>query len=734
MTGDQHANTELTVTSFHPSPIGGGILIGNDERRVSRRVRIAVDVATRQPKAGEAWRVSGPLMVDEVCGEQIHADVALPLIPRGQGIVRWIATNKAIVGVGTATATKLWDQFGADLYDHLRDGNVAALAAVIGPIGAQSLVAEFRLLADEVSVLEHFDCYGIDAATSIAACRLWGAGAIQKLSDNPYSLILLQPWRIVDERGLRLGLAVDDNRRLIAAISEVMARRYRGSERLSGGHTAAAKADIIKGARTLLGRGGGGLAESAFRLAVETGELIAHGDLYQGRGPAMMEREIERRVAARSGPSSISNHHIDSGIAQTERDLGFSLDKSQASAVRLATSHRFAIVDGPAGTGKSTVTRAIMIAVLNADRTYHQIALSGRAAKRLKEATGHEAMTVHRFLKALTNGALKLGGATLVIDEASMISTPDLWQILIWVPEDTDIILVGDPGQLPPIAAGNPLSAMVQSSPAPRATLTQIHRQEGESPIPFVAAAVRSGSMPAVPAFDPKNAEREGVYLLECTTDEVQRNVLAAFEALVGEPAAAADRNAVKRLHSARAQILGMTIRGPAGVREISEAVERRWFCSQPQIPLWGFAEGSKILWTRNSYGHDAGADDETGSPRKVDIMNGSLGIIQGASADGAWTLFDDDAVGTAEIRLPDLMRVLRGWAITVHKAQGSSFERVIVPITPARLLDRHMLYTAITRARRTVILVGDPAVLRNAVRARGNAPSRTQCLFAQVG
>ena len=106
MTGDPHANTELTVTSFHPSPIGGGILIGNDERRVSRRVRIAVDVATRQPKAGEAWRVSGPLMMDEVYGEQIHAHVALPLIPRRQGIVRWIATNKAIVGVGTATATK----------------------------------------------------------------------------------------------------------------------------------------------------------------------------------------------------------------------------------------------------------------------------------------------------------------------------------------------------------------------------------------------------------------------------------------------------------------------------------------------------------------------------------------------------------------------------------------------------------------------------------------------------
>ncbi|GGD91126.1 hypothetical protein GCM10011515_08500 [Tsuneonella deserti] len=144
-------------------------------------------------------------------------------------------------------------------------------------------------------------------------------------------------------------------------------------------------------------------------------------------------------------------------------------------------------------------------------------------------------------------------------------------------------------------------------------------------------------------------------------------------------------------------------------------------------------AEGSKILWTKNSYDHPSGAVSDT-DPVKVDIMNGTLGIVQRPSQVGASVLFDDERATKADIRATDLDRISRGWAVTVHKAQGSAFERVIIPVVPSRLLDRQMLYTAITRAKKTVVLVGDPEVLNAAVKRPPRAMLRRQCLFGHSG
>ena len=728
---DGSASTmEVTVTSFHASPAGGGILIGNDvDRGRSRRIRIATTIATREPKAGEDWRLTGRWVEDPTHGRQMQADVALPLLPQGEGIVRWIATNPSIPGVGRATAGRLWKQHGADLYRILRDGDAAALSSTVGPMTAAFIANEFSMLASEVAVLERFDRYGLSPATAIAAARLWGAGAIRKLDDDPYSLALLEPWRKVDERAARLGVTLDDPRRLCAAVQEIVARRYRGQDRGTGGHTAATRQEMLAGLRTLLDRRGSELAAGAFEQAETNGELSERDGLWQGRGPALMEREIERGISFRLGHANAPAAVADRAIGMVEDELGFRLDRVQTAAVRLVAGSRFCIVDGPAGTGKSTVTRAILRIAEEHGLGYHQIALSGRAAKRLVEATGHEAMTVHRFLKAVTVGGMKLGVGILVIDESSMIATSDLWQILAWIPKETGVVLVGDPGQLPPIGAGSPLAALVGQAVVPRATLAQVHRQSGTSPIPVVAGEVRLGRVPDLPAFDQGDAARDGVFHVPCTTAEVPREIMRVFEAFVGPPAALPDRDAMRRLHGARAQILGMTLRGPAGVKELADGIERRWLGSQKPIRDWGLAEGSKILWTRNSYGHLTGGMNANGKPADVDIMNGSLGIVQHATTNGAVVLFDDDVGTRTEIRSIDLDRVLRGWAITVHKAQGSAFDRVIIPIVPSRLLDREMIYTAITRARRTVVLVGDADLLTRAACTRGPSSSRRQCL-----
>lgn len=721
----------LSVTSFHSSPVGGGILIGTDTRAgKSRRARISVGIVTRPPRAGESWRVSGHWIKDELHGWEIEAEKALPVVPTGEAIMRWIASSEALPGIGRATARRLWAALGSDLYRALREGDASVIAPVTGPSAAIAMVAEFRLLTGEIEVFEWFDLHGLDPRVAVAAAGLWGTEAIERLEANPYCLSLLESWKRVDDRARALGIAQDDERRLVAAVNEAVARRYKGHGRGAGGHMSATRQQLISIVRQLLGHATADLADDAVTLAMDRGELIEHAGQLQGRGPYLMERQVERSIGERLAGSTRSLDAA-AAIAGVEEELGLRFDAAQIEAVTTATESRFAVIDGAAGTGKSMVTRAILRAAQRAGRSFIQVALSGRAAKRLREATGYEALTIHRFLKGVTNGNIRLEPGKLLIDEASMVSTPDLWQILNSALPTTDVLLVGDPGQLPPINAGNPLAALVASTDIPRVTLTRIHRQSGRSAIPVVAASIRSGVLPHLPFFDLSCSDDEGVLLLPTELDDVPGRTVDVFEAFVGPPAERPCREAVRRLHAARVQILGSTVLGPVGVRAISDRVEARWMTAQPQVPGWGLGEGSKILWTRNSYGHDTGVSDGGGGNVVADIMNGSLGIIQRATDEGAVTIFDDETSTRALVRARDLERVQRGWAITVHKAQGSAFETVIMPVVRSRLLDRQLLYTAITRATTRVVLVGDPALLQAAVEKPPSGSARQQGLFS---
>jgi exodeoxyribonuclease V alpha subunit len=308
-----------------------------------------------------------------------------------------------------------------------------------------------------------------------------------------------------------------------------------------------------------------------------------------------------------------------------------------------------------------------------------------------------------------------------------MVGTPDLWLILDATPVAVDLLLVGDQGQLPPIRAGNPAAAVAASRSIPKVNLRLPHRQAGSTGIPWIAGRMREGELPRLPEFDPANALKPGVFMLACQPDQVQRRVLGVFRALAGEPPARPSQSAVDRLHRADVQILAMTRNGPAGASDIGDAVERQWMAEQPMIHNWGMHVGSKILWTRNSYDRKTGRQDVNGDDEIADIMNGTLGIIGRSTDVGAEARFDD---GTrAEIRRPDLGQLLRGWAITVHKAQGSGFRSVIIPIVRSRLLDRALLYTAVTRAKVNAIFVGDPDLVERATGAPPNVWRRLQAL-----
>ncbi|MDK2768391.1 MAG: ATP-dependent RecD-like DNA helicase [Sphingomonas sp.] len=721
-------SVELTVTSFHPGPSGGGILIGwdRDDRQRPRRARLQDESIPRHPAPGETWRVTGPVVEHPHHGPQILAAIALPLLPSGGSIVRWIATSKAIPRVGERTALRLWLELGERLYDLLRQGDAAAMSPLVGPVAAADIVAAFAGLRHEVDVLQAFDRYGVEPRTAMAACTLWGEAAVDRLYADPYLVNAVEAWKVVDQRALRLGVAPDDPRRLIAAVGETCSRRYSGREHGLGGNLASTRQELETGVARLLGQPFAHLAGHAVDLALDAGELVAEGDLLQSRGCSLMERDVERLVRARSHRprTLLAPDIIDGAIRSVEDEAGHHLEPAQRDAVHMAATTGFCVVDGGAGTGKTTVTLAILRAVRAGGGGYVQMALSGRAAKRLAEATGHEAMTVHRFLKGVVNGRIRIAAGTVVIDEASMIGTPDLWQILAWLPVEVDVVLVGDPGQLPPIAPGRPFAAAIEGSVA-RTTLTRIHRQAAGSDIPTVAAAIRTGTLLDLPDFDYDRPHQPGAFLVRVSEAATADAALATFERMAGPPPTG-DRDSLRAFHAAQVQLLGATIHGPAGVTTLSDRIETRWMSKQQPISDWGLSVGSKILWTRNSYDRPASSD----RPEDVvDLMNGSLGVVQRPTSNGAIVLFDDVDGSRAEVLRSDLRNIRRGWAVTVHKAQGSAFARVVMPISRSRLLDRLLIYTGLTRATTTVVLVGDEDLLRRALAAVPTSWSGRQTL-----
>lgn len=711
---------EVSLSSYHPGHRGSGIAVGRDEDGELFRVLISHDVLSRAPAVGETWRFTGNVEKHEIYGDQLVAAIALPLIPRGEMLVRFLALNKAIPGVGWKTAEHIWATFGAETYDILKNRDQIKLADLVGHEIAGRIFSAFGLLAIEVEVFEWLDRYGVAPRTASRAASIWGRSAIDKIKNDPYTLNLLEPWQEVDARALRLGILPHDKRRLMAASEEATAQAW------ARGHTCLTRCNIVQSIRLLLNPASD-QAEHAFNIAVSEGILIAregNDGVWQSRAAFAMERTVEEKVSARVTAESTETRSeiIAAAIAEVEAETGHALTDQQRKAVKLGTTAMISAISGGAGTGKTTILRAMLRVLEKRSRPgkgkdpVWQIAVSGRAAKRMREATGGETMTVHSFLKQLEMGKLKQNRGLLIVDEASMIDLPSAYRVLTEVPCNVAICWVGDAGQLPPIGPGLFFHRLTTSKTVPSAELDRIHRQSTESSIPSAAAAVRSGNWIDIPTFDANAPFAEGVWLAPCGPSETLDATLKIWRALAGPAPAMNEASSLNSLRLADVQIICPVRNGSAGAKEVSAAIERDWMAHQRSIRNLGVSVGSRLLWIRNDYDRPTKRVDVDGNEVKATLMNGTLGAVSRGTSEGAIVAWDDGQ--ELEIREPDLKKLERGWAITVHKAQGSAWDRIVVPLTRSRLLDRTLVYTAMTRAKRSVIFVGSRNTLREAIEA----------------
>ncbi len=680
-------------------------------------------IGTTRVERGQWWAIRGPVVERELpingfmlMERQVDAEEAALARPSGEHIITFLADNPAFEGIGTVKARRLWDAFGERLYELLDRADPEALAAVLAPEIAERLVLAWAVQG-ESRTLQWLQAQGFDARLGRKVLAFFGGDAAQRIEEDPYRLLsFCAGWKEVDRLAKsQFGVEPDDPRRLQGAVEEACYRLF------ADGHTAMLSADLMDRVGPLLGKPPAGVRwRDQLSLAVSAG--LGNGTFVKGHyglqplGAMVMERQIAQAVherLARVSRPLLPADAVDQLIADVRATDGVELNEEQRTAIHAAACHEFICITGGAGVGKTTVLKALYRLYDQVGTRVVQVALAGRAAKRMQEATGRSAATIASFLKNYEEGQLD-GSAVLVVDEASMVDVISMSRITAVLPSHVRLVLVGDPHQLMPVGPGLVLHALCGVAGVPGVELKTVKRYGGA--IAAAATDIRAGRWPAF-----TDDETAAVAFLPCAPE------------LIGE--AVVELLALDRANS---QVLCAVRNGPAGTKTLNALCQDRFTAGASEAKCWneefdceervGLRQGDTVLCTRNMW--------------SLGLQNGSLGTVVEVE-DTPCVLRDDagEEVGLAlawidwddgqrrPLTVDMLENIELGYAVTVHKAQGSQWRRVIVPVTHSKLLDRTLIYTALTRAQSQVLLVGDVDSARAAVLAPPRASERKVAL-----
>lgn len=720
------------VRSQNPLGFGGAIFTGvpvstdgsvtDAQTYLVVRVTHAVIGCTKVER-GQLWSVRGPVVEKpltvngyQMTERQIEAEDAVMTRPSGEHIITFLADNPAFEGVGTVKARRLWDAFGERLYGLLDSGDSAALSEVLTLDAAQRLVDAWAAQG-ETRTLQWLQAQGLDARLGRKVLAFFAGDAAQRIEEDPYRLLsFCAGWREVDRMAIgQFGLQEDDTRRLRGAAEEACYRLF------ADGHTAMLTADLMERVVRLLGKPPDGVRwrdqlSSAVTAGLENGTFVKGHFGLQPLGAMVMERQIAQAVherLIRASPLLAAPSTVDQIIGGAIAADRVELNDEQVAAIHAASRHEFLCITGGAGVGKTTVLKALYRLYDQVGVKVVQIALAGRAAKRMQEATGRSAATIASFLKNYEEGQLD-GPCVLVIDEASMVDIITMSRVCSVLPKHVRLVLVGDPHQLMPVGPGLVLHTLSAVPEVPTVELKTVKRHGGA--IAAAAAAIRAGRWPTFSAD-----ETSDVAFLPCAPRHIGETVTELL---------ALDR--------ANSQVLCVVRNGLAGTKALNLLCRDRFTVGAPEVSIWsdeldcpiqlGLRQGDIVLCTRNLWSLGL----QNGSIGTVVEVAETLGARPAGFDDGvdrplAWVQWDDGQ--SRPLTLEMLEDIELGFAVTVHKAQGSQWPRVIVPITHSRLLDRTMLYTALTRAQHQVLLVGDIDAAQVATLAPPRASERKVAL-----
>lgn len=696
------SSTVVTVSTVHPGPGGGAVFTGQDAAGRWIRAKANYDCMPLAPITGQVWELTGEFIDDQIHGLQLYVSSCKQINPVGNLLYSHLRYHPAFrnIGLGDGKLAKLHNTFGDELRGLLDRADIDSLSEVLTPALAQRLVTAWRANAQESRVISFLSQHRIDVRLAYKVVRYWGAAAVDKLTENPYRLLILTSWESADRVARKLGIDPLDPVRLVAATESCIYRRIdRRKDTLVNDSTL--RGDI----RRLIGRVDDDVTGRAIELALQEKAITGNPTIgYQAVGCALMEAHIANRFGEmisdiKRGQADLFGSAgwdalVEAQITDFERSSGLRLNAGQQRAVHMAATSPLSVLQGGAGVGKTTVLKVVCNVMEAMNGTAFQMALAGRAAQRIREATGQDAYTIVGFLNALQHGKISpQPGDLVVIDESSMLDVLLTYRLVRTLPQGVRLLFVGDPYQLPPIGPGLVYHVLANSLIVPSTELTEVHRQAESTGIPLIAQKVRQGVAPDLPEYD---GPRHGVSFVECAQGAMISTLFDVVHGLGGPR---------------EVQILGIIKSGPAGVRNINSTFHQFLNKGRNRLPTWNLAEGDPIIYTTNDY--------------ERELFNGTLGHVEKVFLNGTTRVTANFDGRVIELSEDDLGNTDLAYAITVHKSQGSGFQRVVIPITRSRLLDRTLIYTALTRGIEQVVFVGDRREFCMAVEEPPTANSR---------
>lgn len=668
--------------------VKGSFKVGSGKQIIV--VKTTTDILPMEPTIGQHWCVTGNMesrnathgdfvITENHFNNPKKAIVTLP--HDGESFIRFIAKESGFKGIGEVKARELWTTFGKNVFKLIEAKEIAELGTVLTNNATHSLIEGYEKYAN-LKYSTWFADKKIPPQIQQRLFKYHGQESVQTIKENPYLLVGFgMSFEKVDNLSQKtFGIGLDDERRKIAAV-EYSLKQHSAQH----GHTVASHKELFPLVKGFLKSNE--LTKTA--LALSHSKLTYWIDIdngtYHHTPLLIMERVVAKRLLKLNAIEPNLNHQFDDAFQYATQDLPFPLVEKQVDAVLTSMGHSVSCITGGAGTGKTTVLRTVLRGYNRLGYDIKAIALSGRAAKRLHESIGFETATIAKFLR--DDQIEDDSPAIVVIDEASMLDLPTMYRIIIHTDPSVRFLLVGDYNQLPPIGCGLILADIVRSGAIPTTELDIVQRQDETTGIPEYSRLICQGKIP--PELRTGN-----IHFHETPLDDVANVCLDIYaQDPVNSRVVAATKNTVNQINLQCQQTLNKQ-GDRLEFHEFGDHFKTDLFCNDP------------VLFTQNNY--DAGVQNGTlGKLISVEQTEEHFGVVE---IEG-----DGNLVPLTRTLLDSLQA---GYCITLHKAQGSQFKRVIVPLGKTRMLDRAWLYTAITRSEEELFIVGTKERFEQAVRS----------------
>ncbi len=677
---------------------------------------------------GASVELEGNFTQHPVYGKQFQAVRLTEKMPEDALAMERYLGSGAIKGIGAALAGRIVRHFGDDTFQ-IVENEPERLSEVkgISEKKAREIAMQIAEKSDMRKAMMFLQKYGISLNLGAKIYQKYGDSVYSVLQENPYRLaddISGVGFKIADEIAYRIGIHTDSDYRIKSGMV------YTLLQATGEGHVYLPKDELFQRAAELLGVDSSYMEKHLVDLAMdrkivqkEQGDqiLIYPAQYYYLElNTARMLRELDIFCPE-------DEKIVERRIVQIEKETGTVLDEMQKKAVQEAAGHGLLILTGGPGTGKTTTTNAIIRYFEGEGAEIRLAAPTGRAAKRMTEATGYEAQTIHRLLELSgmpeddregqpihfeRNAENPLETDVIIIDEMSMVDIHLIHSLLMAVMAGTRLILVGDENQLPSVGPGNVLRDIIRSGQFPVVELKKIFRQASESDIVVNAHKINKGEQVEI-----NNKSRDFFFLKRYDADIIIRVVIALIQEKLPKYVEA---------KPFEIQVLTPMRKGLLGVERLNQILQR--YLNPPdaskkekEIGQGLFREGDKIMQVRNNYQLEWEIRGRYEIPieKGVGVFNGDTGIIKTINefAETAEVEFEDGR--WAEYSFKQLDELELAYAVTIHKSQGSEYPAVIIPLLsgPRMLMNRNLLYTAVTRARKCVTVVGSEETFRDMIR-----------------